>query len=173
MAGFLELVSYAFGWIYTICWSASFYPQPILNYRRGTTKGTTIEFPVVNVLGFLAYFIFNSAFLYSPVIRSQYAARNNGLTPTVRFNDLAFAAHAVVMSVIVLTQFWKRIWGLKKGPGKERQISSPILAVIAGSFIAPLLVLMLVKSSDTPDPRVGWAYIDVVYISQMRVPAYD
>lgn len=77
------------------------------------------------------------------------------------------------MSVIVLTQFWKRIWGLKKGPGKERQISSPILAVIAGSFIAPLLVLMLVKSSDTPDPRVGWAYIDVVYISQMRVPAYD
>lgn len=168
MAGLLELVSYAFGWIYTFCWSASFYPQPILNWRRGTTKGTTIEFPVINAFGFLAYFIFNSAFLYSPVIRKQYAARNHGLTPTVRFNDLAFAGHAVVMSLVVLTQFWKRIWGLKKGPGKERQISTPIIAVIAGSFIAPLIVLLLVQSSDNPDPQTGWAYIDVVRIAEKR-----
>lgn len=169
MAGFLELVSYLFGWIYTICWSASFYPQPILNWKRGTTKGTTIEFPVVNVLGFLAYFIFNSAFLYSPVIRRQYAARNHGLTPTVRFNDLAFAAHAVVMSVIVLTQFWKRIWGLKKGPGKERRVSTPILAVIVGSMLAPLIVMLLVASSADKNPKTGWAYIDVVSKSSSHI----
>lgn len=48
---FLTLVSTAFGWIYTLCWSASFYPQLILNIRRKSTTGTTVDFPLINVLG--------------------------------------------------------------------------------------------------------------------------
>jgi cystinosin len=49
--GFLSVLSLAFGWIYTICWSMSFYPQPILNLRRRSTSGTTIDFPLINCLG--------------------------------------------------------------------------------------------------------------------------
>ncbi|EHK99435.1 putative Cystinosin [Glarea lozoyensis 74030] len=70
-ASFLHFISVSFGWIYFFCWSFSFYPQPILNFRRSSTTGTTIDFPAINVLGFIAYFVSNAAFLYSPQIRTQ------------------------------------------------------------------------------------------------------
>jgi cystinosin len=49
--GVLKALSALFGWVYTFCWSLSFYPQPLLNYRRKSTSGTTVDFPFVNVLG--------------------------------------------------------------------------------------------------------------------------
>lgn len=49
--GLLNLLSGVFGWIYFLCWSASFYPQSILNYQRKSTSGTTIDFPLINCLG--------------------------------------------------------------------------------------------------------------------------
>ena len=52
LLGFLSAV---FGWVYTVAWSLSFYPQPLLNWRRKSTSGTTIDFPLVNCLG-NAYF---------------------------------------------------------------------------------------------------------------------
>lgn len=51
MAGFLPALSALFGWVYTFCWSASFYPQPLLNFRRRSTSGTTVDFPLINCLG--------------------------------------------------------------------------------------------------------------------------
>lgn len=48
---FLEFVSAVFGWVYTLCWSASFYSQPLLNWRRRSTSGTTVDFPMINVFG--------------------------------------------------------------------------------------------------------------------------
>ncbi|KAF5573586.1 CTNS [Fusarium pseudoanthophilum] len=48
--GFLTFISGLFGWIYFLAWSASFYPQPLLNWRRRSTSGTTIDFPFINVL---------------------------------------------------------------------------------------------------------------------------
>lgn len=47
----LEILSALFGWIYFFCWSASFYPQPILNWRRKSTAGSVIDFPFINTLG--------------------------------------------------------------------------------------------------------------------------
>ena len=42
---FLKALSRLLGWIYTLSWSASFYPQPFLNHSRRSTSGTTIDFP--------------------------------------------------------------------------------------------------------------------------------
>lgn len=49
--GFLAFLSGLFGWVYFLCWSASFYPQSVLNWRRQSTSGTTVDFPFLNVLG--------------------------------------------------------------------------------------------------------------------------
>lgn len=48
---FLPFLSGLFGWVYTVCWSLSFYPQPMLNFRRRSTSGTTVDFPLINCLG--------------------------------------------------------------------------------------------------------------------------
>ncbi|CAL3969302.1 unnamed protein product [Diplocarpon coronariae] len=157
----LSIISYLFGWIYTSAWSLSFYPQPILNFRRGSTTGTTVDFPTINVLGFIAYFVSNAAFLYSPTIREQYAVRNHGLTPAVQFNDLAFAGHAVILSAITLSQFVPGVWGFEKR-GKVRP-SKPILGIFFGSLVGVAIVATIVGSQHHEDVKTGWAEIDVIY----------
>ena len=146
-----------------LCWSASFYPQPIYNYARGSMSGLSIDFPTINFLGFSWYTIYTSAFLYSPVIRQQYAARfPNSSEPTVRFNDLAFALHAVVLSAIVYSQFWPSIWGLRVL--RTQRISKTMLGLFWGSIIAPLIIVWMVvaRSPDGGLDPASWAWIDVV-----------
>ncbi|RYP90207.1 hypothetical protein DL770_003670 [Monosporascus sp. CRB-9-2] len=160
---FLEFLSYIFGWIYTTCWSLSFYPQPMMNIRRKTTGGSVVDFPFINTFGFLAYFISNCAFYYSPVIRHQYALRNKGLTPTVAFNDIVFAGHATLISGVLLTQYFKpSLWGLDNAAG--RQPSRTILGVFFGSFVAVAAVIFIVVSTPPDaDPKTSWAWLDVMY----------
>ena len=115
----------------------------------------------MNVLGFACYAISTSAFLYSPLIRRQYAQRNPvSPTPTVRANDLAFALHAVVLSVLTYSQFF--CWGFKRERGQR--ISRPIMGVIAGGLAGVGLVMLLVvtRGPDGGTDARGWAWIDVV-----------
>lgn len=174
-ASFLQVVSGLCGWVYTLCWSLSFYPQPILNFRRRSTTGTTIDFPVANVIGFLAYFISCTAFIYSPQIRNDYAARHHGLTPTVQINDLAFAAHALAICLVVASQFIPGLWGFDKqgrtGPGAR--ISSGMLGIIIGSFLGVFTVAFIVAVRNDPDPATGWAWIDTVsYYASLVMKEY-
>jgi hypothetical protein len=55
LANFFVALSALFGWTYTFLWSASFYPQPLLNYRRKSTSGTTVDFPLINTFGAFSY----------------------------------------------------------------------------------------------------------------------
>ncbi|KAG9228664.1 lysosomal L-cystine transporter-like protein [Amylocarpus encephaloides] len=164
-SGPLESVSFLFGWVYFLCWSLSFYPQPILNLRRGSTTGTTIDFPAINVLGFIAYFLSNASFLYSPRIREEYALRHHGLTPTVQFNDLAFAGHAVIVSAITLSQFWPSLWGFEKRARRDPgvRVSKGILGIIIGSLVGVAAVTGIVSARKDEDPKTAWAWIDAIY----------
>ncbi|KAL4797491.1 PQ loop repeat-domain-containing protein [Aspergillus venezuelensis] len=162
--GFVKALSRLLGWIYTFCWSASFYPQPIDNYRRKATTGLAIDFPTVNVLGFVCYTVYTGVFLYSPVIRDQYAARHPlSQEPTVRFNDFAFAIHAVVLSGLVYTQFYPAIWGFKVS--RFQKVSKPIAGLFWGSFVAIAVVVCIVLANSPDDgyEPLTWAWIDVIY----------
>lgn len=146
-----------------LCWSASFYPQLILNYHRRSTHGLAIDYPTINVLGFVCYTISTSCFLSSPLIRRQYAARNPlSPQPTVRFNDLAFAAHGVVLTLIAYSQFWNVLWGFRVG--ERQRVSKPVAGIICGCLLAVIVVMMTVMAKGTNAGRngSGWAWIDVV-----------
>ncbi|GLA20680.1 Golgi CORVET complex core vacuolar protein 8 family protein [Aspergillus niger] len=161
---FVRALSRLLGWIYTFCWSASFYPQPINNFRRRSTTGLAIDFPTINVLGFVCYTIYTSAFLYSPVIRHQYAARHPlAEDPTVRFNDFAFALHAVVLSFITYTQFWPFIWGFKVS--RHQKVSKPVAGLFWGSIVGVTIVIFIVlgQSPNNGYDPYSWAWIDVIY----------
>ncbi|KAE8371788.1 PQ loop repeat-domain-containing protein [Aspergillus bertholletiae] len=161
---FLKALSRLLGWIYTLCWSASFYPQPISNFQRRSTVGLAIDFPTVNTLGFVCYTAYTAAFLYSPVIRHQYATRHPGSEEsTVRFNDLAFAVHAVILSTLTYTQFWPTIWGFKVS--RFQRVSKPVAGLFWGSIaaIAILIFIVLGQSPDGGYDPSTWGWIDVVY----------
>ncbi|EEH34559.2 cystinosin [Paracoccidioides lutzii Pb01] len=148
----------------TICWSASFYPQPILNYRRRSTHGLAIDFPATNALGFISYLIYTATFLYSPLIRRQYASRYPiAPEPTVRLNDLAFAAHAVILSLLVFSQFFPAIWGFRVS--KFQKISTPIVGVFWGCTLAVSILVVVVAARGTGSSLEAkdWAWIDVCY----------
>ncbi|KAI9931569.1 hypothetical protein ASPWEDRAFT_106139 [Aspergillus wentii DTO 134E9] len=162
---FVKALSRLLGWIYTLCWSASFYPQPLSNYRRRSTSGSTIDFPTLNVLGFLSYTIYTSTFLWSPVIRRQYAARHPlAEDPTVRFNDFIFALHAIILSIATYSQYWPKIWKFKSTT--HQRMSKPIAVLFWGCLASLVIVIGIViaKSSDKGyDPSSSWAWIDVIY----------
>ncbi|GAP84044.1 putative lysosomal cystine transporter [Rosellinia necatrix] len=160
----LEFLSALFGWVYTICWSLSFYPQAFLNFRRKSTGGTTVDFPFLNALGFASYFIYTCALHWSPLIRHQYALRHDSHTPTVAFNDIIFALHAFILTVILNTQyFMPLLWGFELSTG--RKPSRFITGVFAGCITGILLIIFVVASqSPDADPRTSWAWLDVIYV---------
>ncbi|POR35035.1 Cystinosin [Tolypocladium paradoxum] len=159
---FLPVLSALVGWVYTVCWSASFYPQPLLNFSRRSTSGTTVDFPLINALGFAAYFASNVAFYCSPVVRAQYAARNRDLTPTVQFNDITFALHALVLSLVTASQYLvRRAWGFSPSTGTRP--SRFALGLAAGCVLGVLATYLIVAASPPADPAVGWCELDVVY----------
>lgn len=83
-------------------------------------------------------------------------------TPSVQFNDLAFATHAVVLSALVYSQFYPSIWGFKVAP--YQRVSKPIAGLFWGSLLAIAVLALIVlanSSGENPDP-LAWAWIDVV-----------
>ena len=124
-----------------------------------------MDFSILNLLGFLAYTTSCTAFLYSPTIRSQYAYRHPlSPEPTVRFNDLAFAVHALFMCLITYSQFFPKLWDFES---KRRQRSSrAVLGILWGCIIGVALVVSVVRFSgiDGGDDPSSWAWIDTVSV---------
>lgn len=164
--GLLEFLSALFGVTYFAAWSVSFYPQSMLNFKRRSTSGTTVDFPLINTLGFLAYFVSNVALYYSPLIRAQYAARYKGLTPTVHLNDIAFAAHGFVLCVVTTSQyFFPRAWGFTPSVGNKP--SRFILGIFFGCIIGVVVVILVVLASPQRDSTQqagrAWVWLDAIY----------
>ncbi|KAK3675374.1 hypothetical protein LTR78_004884 [Recurvomyces mirabilis] len=162
-----KAISRLCGWLYFAAWSLSFYPQPILNCQRRTTDGLTPDFPLLNVFGFTCYTISTAIFLYSPVVREQYAARHPvSPEPTVRFNDLAFGLHAMIMCIVVYSQFWPKLWGWKQTLDVRRHANRLTLGLLWGGLVAigvtVTIVLAQSKHGSSLDAK-SWAWIDVVY----------
>ncbi|ATY59249.1 cystinosin [Cordyceps militaris] len=176
---FLNVISAVFGWVYFTLWSLSFYPQALLNFRRRSTTGTTVDFPFLNVLGFTSYFASNLALYYSRDVRQQYAARNSGLTPTVQFNDVVFALHGLVLSLITASQYLvgTALWRFPATAGghphhhnhhspgtRPSRFATGLTVGAALGVAATYLVVRGVRSGGHPvDPAVDWCEIDVVY----------
>lgn len=116
------------------------------------------------MVGFVAYTTSTAFFLYSRTIREQYALRHPASPePTVRFNDLAFGAHAVVLVVITYSQFYTRLWGLEVP--RLQKASRPVVGIVVGSIFSVLAVAVFVavKSGLRNQHGLEWAWIDVIY----------
>ncbi|KAM3512825.1 hypothetical protein MY11210_003530 [Beauveria gryllotalpidicola] len=181
LGGPLPFISAGFGWVYFTLWSLSFYPQALLNFRRRSTTGTTVDFPWLNVLGFSAYSASNLALYYSPAVRRQYAARNSGLTPTVQLNDVFFALHGLFLSTITASQYLVggSLWRFPRttttttthhhnnNVNPAARPSRLALGLTAGAFVGVAATALLVGCARSGgrdvDPVVDWCDLDVVY----------
>lgn len=133
----------------------------MLNWRRKSTTGLVVDYPALNVVGFVSYSISTACLLYSPRIRKQYALRHpSAPETTVRFNDFAFAAHAMVLVILTYSQFYSAIW---KFEVPEVRTSSIVRMIILGCLLAVLLATSRAAMNDATDfdPQ-AWTWLDVV-----------
>ncbi|KAI8647886.1 PQ loop repeat-domain-containing protein [Parasitella parasitica] len=124
-----SIVSNILGWSYFLAWSFSFYPQVILNWQRKSVQGLSIDFLSYNVLGFFCYWVFNMSFFFSKEIQDEYKQRNQSKDNLVRFNDVMFASHALLISLFTLFQTFY-----------YKKDSTQILSRIAKYFIISSLI---------------------------------
>lgn len=131
-----QYISAMIGYIYFLCWSVSFYPQVISNYKRKSTYGLSADFCALNVVGFGCYTAYNASLFWSPVIRDLYR-KKYGAEVTVQSNDVAFAIHALLLSSITLAQI--AYYRGSKRPSKI--IVAVIVLVLMLCAVYPVLVI--------------------------------
>ena len=83
----LTLASRCVGWMYFFCWSVSFWPQIFSNWRARSTVGLSVDFLILNWIGFLCYAIFNTALFCVPSVQEEFRHRNDSPVP-VHTNDV-------------------------------------------------------------------------------------
>jgi cystinosin len=112
----------------------------------------------VEVLGFTAYSFYNVLLFGSKEIREEYHRRhpNTGESgPLVAVNDVFFAIHAAVISLVTLTQIY--CWGYTRSRG---QFPSPWTwgIVVGGGLAVGILSIIVLASKGN---MAEW--IDVLY----------
>lgn len=137
--------------------------------RRSTT-GLSVDFPLANLIGLSSYTIYTSAFLFSPVVRAEYAKRQAGSTPSVRMNDLWYGIHGTLLIVLVYSQFSRRLWGFHVESSQRPSLL--MLVICTSSIIAVLIVMVLATINERRIDKDawGWAWIDVVSSSASVLP---
>ncbi|RPB23335.1 hypothetical protein L211DRAFT_787054 [Terfezia boudieri ATCC MYA-4762] len=151
-----------------LCWAFSSYPQPIINFQRKSVTGLSLDYFTINILGHSCYTVSCLAFLYSETVRDQYRRRwGSGVgDPTVRLNDLAFTAHALLWSCFTITQFYW--WGYTRLPSQRlsRGMTCLILGSLASIALATGLVIFFPsKDVGSDEPYAGgWEWLDVIYL---------
>ncbi|KAI8977270.1 PQ loop repeat-domain-containing protein [Mycotypha africana] len=137
----LPIFSTIVGWGYFLAWSISFYPQAILNWQRKSVQGLSMDFVYYNIYGFLCYWVFNMSFYFSESIKDEYKERNSSRDSTVRFNDVMFASHALLISSFTLSQtfYYKRDSAQQLSKGAKYFITLSAAGVLLAIFVKTLI----------------------------------
>ncbi|CAM6117008.1 unnamed protein product [Calypogeia fissa] len=125
------------GWFAFIVWSISFYPQVILNYKRKSVTGLTLDFLLLNFTKHSSYLIYNAALYFSPVVQQQYREKygESELIP-VAPSDVAFSIHAVALTGFTLYQ----VWIYDRGGQKASQTATALTIIAWGSALILLFI---------------------------------
>ncbi len=183
-----RIFSSIIGYSYFIFWCASFWPQVVMNFQRKSTEGLSIDYSVVNFFGYICYTTYTCMFYWNSTVRQMYIDRHvqdnpDGPPPeiTVESNDVAFAIHSLVLSIIWLCQL--HIYGgfeacRKKG---KRIVSKPMTTLIVFIVGSCSLYAALIGYSNVPnnilskfhflDPFTSWLdWLDYLYyVAYMKV----
>ncbi|KAI9121615.1 hypothetical protein K1719_008648 [Acacia pycnantha] len=123
----LELTYEFLGWFGFSVWSISFYPQVFLNYRRKSVVGLNFDFVLLNLAKLSSYLIYNASIYFSPTVQKQYFEQfGDGEMIPVAANDVAFSAHAVLLTLVTAFQ----ILIYDRGTQKLSKVAIGIVSVV-------------------------------------------
>ncbi|XP_058902765.1 cystinosin [Kogia breviceps] len=132
----VSILNQVIGWIYFVAWSISFYPQVITNWRRKSVVGLSFDFVALNLMGFVAYSVFNIGLLWVPSIKEQFLLKYpNGVNP-VDSNDVFFSLHAVALTLVIMVQCFLYERG-------NQQVSWLAVSFLVLSWLFTLIALIM------------------------------
>ena len=155
----LYYISHILGWIYFAAWSISFYGQVIENFRRKSVSGLNFDFEVYNLVGFTTYTVYN--------IRG-YIDDNLG-TGTVQIQDIFFAGHAFLLTLVTLLQ----ILYYFNPKDKDQKISQITITIISVMIWGAILLVIVESGLEYYDPHVKedrkYIFNSLVYMGWCKV----
>ncbi|KAK7316135.1 hypothetical protein VNO77_34896 [Canavalia gladiata] len=123
----LQVIYQILGWLAFLSWSIGGYPQIILNFRRKSVVGLSLDFEILNFTKHWSYLIYNASLFFSPVVQKQYFDKYGyGQMIPVAANDVAFSTHSVIVNLIILSQ----IAMFDRGNQKFSKYAIAIVAVV-------------------------------------------
>ncbi|EPY90164.1 cystinosin precursor [Camelus ferus] len=138
----VSITNQVIGWIYFVAWSISFYPQVITNWRRKSVVGLSFDFVALNLMGFVAYSVFNIGLLWVPSIKEQFLLKYpNGVNP-VESNDVFFSLHAVALTLVVTVQCFLYERG-------NQRVSWPAICFLVLSWLFTFIALIMAAVGAT------------------------
>ena len=155
----LYYISKVLGWSYFVAWSLSFYGQVIENYRRGKVKGLNFDFEIYNFVGFSSYLIYT--------IRG-YIDENLG-TGKVQPEDIGFAGHALLLTIITICQYFY----YRDSEDKEQKVNLFTINILSVMIWGAFLLILLESILNYYDPHVkkGAKYVfnSLIYLGWCKV----
>ncbi|CAH8628604.1 unnamed protein product [Schistosoma rodhaini] len=116
--------------------------KPTPSVKIVNVVGFNFDFAVLNVIGFFFYSIYNIGLYWIPLIQEQYLKRNPLGSVPVQENDLAFAFHAFLISLLTALQI------LCYERGRQR-VSKTCIGIIILIIIYTIIVCILGKVQVT------------------------
>lgn len=158
-------ISFTVGWIYFAAWSLSFYPQVIENWQRKSVTGLNFDFIFLNLMGFICYSIFNICLYYVDSFKEQYYIRYPLSSIPVELNDVFFAIHAVILTLITIIQ----ICIYERGGQKVAiwSISFMTSAIISSIILG---ILVMTNSFNKLDYIYFFSYVKLIITIIKYIP---
>ena len=155
----LYYVSQVLGWIYFVAWSISFYGQVIENFRRHSVSGLNFDFEIYNLVGFTTYTIYT--------VRG-YLDDNLG-TGTVQIQDIFFGAHALLLTLVTISQILYYFDPHKK----KKKVSNVTITIVLIMIWGAVLLVIVESGLGYYDPHVkedrSYIFNSLVYMGWCKV----
>ena len=155
----LDWFSIILGWMYFFAWSFSFYGQVIENFRRGKVNGLNINFEVYNLVGFTGYTVYTVWGFFD---------KNLG-TGNVQIQDLFFAGHALLLTIITLGQVI--YYYDKKDP--DLKVNNFTITLLSVLIWGALLLIFVERVLGYYDPHVSedkrYIFNSLIYLGWCKV----
>lgn len=136
------------GFTYTAAWSVSFYPQLILNFKLRSVRGLSLDFQLLNMLGFACYAAYNVSLFCVPSIRAEYQQLYSSNIP-VGLEDVVFSVHAVFITSLTLLQC------MIYDRGGQR-FGSALGKTAGGTVVAIAIAAVIVSVAEYTDHLSGY-----------------
>ncbi|CAJ1947543.1 unnamed protein product [Sphenostylis stenocarpa] len=139
----LEVIYHVFGWLAFFFWGVSGYPQVILNFRRKSVVGLSLDFEILSLTKHFSYLIYNASLYFSPVVQKQYFDKYGykQMIP-VAANDVAFATHGILVHLIILSQ----IVMFERG---NQKFSYFAIAIVVGAWFGAAVCFFIALPSQS------------------------